>query len=64
MYKYSDFETKWTIAFSSKRITFKKESLVFDEIAMIVYVGGVFGLSIGFSFYDTTIKVIRKFNST
>ena len=64
LYKYSDIETKWTIAFSSNRITFKKESLVFDEIAMIVYVGGVFGLSIGFSFYDTTIKVIQQFNST
>ena len=53
--------SKWSLEFSSKTIITETEALVFDEISMIVYVGGVFGLFIGFSFYDSIIKLIHQF---
>ena len=53
--------SRWSLEFSSKTIITEMEALVFDEISMIVYVGGVFGLFIGFSFYDNIIKLIHQF---
>ena len=57
---FSANEAKWTLAFSSRRTVTEKESLTFDTIDMIIYVGGAFGLALGFSFYDSLMKLINN----
>ena len=57
---FSENEARWTLAFSSRRTVTEKESLTFDTIDMIIYVGGAFGLALGFSFYDSLMKLLNN----
>ena len=57
---YSYNEARWMLHFTSTRTVIETESLIFDTIDMIIYVGGTFGLTLGFSVYDNLMKLMNN----